>query len=148
MPSLDEYARRDVVEEIRGSLSLLTTPPSAQAYVDGFFVGLAGDFGFTGWPMSIDAGPHRIDLRAPGYETLSFNVMIEPNEILRYRGDMQLLQPSTAPVAAAPAASTPPSQPRAAKRYYVIPNCYAGDRPPRGTLPRGCDRKNMQTLTQ
>ena len=35
--------------------------------------------------------------------------------------------------------------PRAAKSYYVIPKCYAGDRPPRGPLPAGCDRKNLQT---
>ena len=66
--------------------------------------------------------------------------MIEPNDILRYRGDMQLVQP------APPAANAPtPQAPRAAKSYYVIPKCYAGDRPPRGPLPAGCDRKNLQT---
>jgi len=139
MPSLDQYARQEpVVEEIRGALALLTTPPSAQVFVDGFYAGTAGDFGFTGSPMSLDAGAHRIDLRAPGYETLSFNVMIEPNDILRYRGEMQLVQPPAATVAA-------PPQPPVAKSYYVIPKCYAGDRPPRGPLPAGCDRKNMQT---
>jgi hypothetical protein len=46
-------------------------------------------------------------------------------------------------------ASTPPtviapSQPAAAKTFYVIPRCYAGDKPPKGPLPKGCDAKNLQ----
>ena len=92
-----------------------------------------------GRAINLDAGAHHVELRAPGYETLTFSVMIEPNSIVRYRGDMQ-------PIAAKPAAATAPSQPhRAAKSFYVIPNCYAGDKPPTGTLPKGCDLKKLQT---
>ena len=39
--------------------------------------------------MALSAGAHRIELRAPDYETLTFSVMIEPNGLVRYRGDMQ-----------------------------------------------------------
>ncbi len=136
----------DVMEAPPGSLSLLTTPPSAQVFVDGFYAGLAEEFGYSGRPMTIPAGPHRVELRAAGYGTLSFNVMIEPNGIVRYRGDMQRLQPGLGAVAPAAAPAAAPAQPRAAKSYYVIPKCYAGDRPPRGPLPAGCDRRNMQTI--
>ena len=144
MPGLDHYRRKKEpeVRDVRGGLVLLTTPPSAQVFVDGFYVGLVEEFGASGRPMSIAAGAHRIDLRAPAYDTLSFSVMIEPNDILRYRGDMQLAQPATPPAVAAPA---PPAPRAAAKSYYIIPKCYAGDRPPRGALPPGCDRKNLQT---
>ncbi len=45
----------------------------------------------TAWTSDrhLDAGAHHVELRAPGYETLTFSVMIEPNDIVRYRGDMQ-----------------------------------------------------------
>jgi hypothetical protein len=144
MPGLDTFRPKEPpMVEPRGALSLLTTPQNAQVFVDGFYVGIVEEFGSSGRPMSLTAGAHRIDLRAPGYETLSFNIMIEPNDIVRYRGEMQLVQ--TGPAAPAAAAAAPPAQPRAAKTYYVIPKCYAGDRPPRGPLPAGCDRKNLQT---
>jgi len=130
--------RREVVA--RGGLVLQTIPDMAQVFVDGYYVGLAEEFGLHGRPMDISAGAHRIELRAAGYEMLAFSVMIEPNDIVRYRGDMQALSATTRPtmvVVAAPAA--------APRSFYVIPNCYAGDKPPSGTLPKGCDLKKLQT---
>jgi hypothetical protein len=47
--------------------------------------------------------------------------------------------------AAAAAPPQPAPTPAPAKSFYVIPNCYAGDRPPSGALPKGCDVKNLQT---
>ncbi len=90
--------------------------------------------------MALSAGAHRIELRAPDYETLTFSVMIEPNGLVRYRGDMQR-------IGTKPPAVIAPSQPAPApaKSFYVIPNCYAGDKPPSGTLPKGCDLKKLQT---
>ena len=85
-----------------------------------------------------------IELRAPDHETLTFSVMIEPNSLVRYRGEMQRI--ATTPAAAAvPSQSQPAPAPAPAKSFYVIPNCYAGDKPPSGTLPKGCDVKNLQT---
>jgi hypothetical protein len=130
---------REVVA--RGGLVLQTVPDMAQVFVDGYYVGLAEEFGLHGRPMDISAGAHRIELRAPGYETLAFSVMIRPNDIMRYRGDMQPQTPKRTVVFEA----TPPPPPAAAKSFYVIPNCYAGDKPPTGSLPRGCDLKKLQT---
>ena len=79
-----------------------------------------------------------IELRAPDHETLTFSVMIEPNSLVRHRGDMQR-------IATTPAAAAVPSLPAPAKSFYVRPNCYAGDKPPSGALPKGCDLKNLQT---
>ena len=105
--------------------------------VDGYYVGLAEEFGFQGRPLNLTAGPHRVEFRGAGYETSSFNVMIDPDNILRYRGDMRLL-PTGPAIVVLP-------QPAGPKTLYVIPKCYAGDKPPTGTLPAGCDRKNLQT---
>jgi hypothetical protein len=136
-PTVDTY--RPAVET-RGGLVLDSSPPSAQVFVDGFYVGLVEEFGVQGRPMSIPIGARRIELRAPGYEMLSFSVMILPNDIVRYRGDMVRIG-ATPPVVIAP--SQPPA---AAKSFYVIPRCYAGDKPPTGDLPAACDRKKLQTV--
>jgi hypothetical protein len=122
---------------LRGGLVLEGLPDAAQVYVDGYYVGMAAEFGTLGHPMDVAAGAHRIDVRANGYETMSFNVMIAPNDILRYRGDMLPLSPT-------PAVVFVPAQPQTAKTIYVIPKCYAGDKPPTGPLPPGCDAKNVQ----
>ncbi len=105
-----------------GALVLETIPDSAEVFVDGYYVGLAEEFGLQGRPMSLTAGPHRVELRAAGYETSSVNVMIDPHNILRYRGGMRLLSTGPAIVVL--------PQPAGPKTLYVIPKCYAGDKPP------------------
>jgi hypothetical protein len=127
--------------EARGGLVLQTIPDMAQVFVDGYYVGLAEEFGLRGRAMDVSAGSHRIELRAPGYEQLAFSVIIEPNDIVRYRGDMQPL----ATLATKPTVVFVSSPPPAPRSFYVIPNCYAGDKPPSGTLPKGCDLKDLQT---
>jgi hypothetical protein len=122
----------------RGGLTLETLPDLAQVYIDGFYVGLAQEFGLRGRALDLSAGAHRVELRAAGFETLSFSVLIAPHETLRYRGEMQAL-------ASKPAVIIVPSQPPPAKSVYVIPNCYAGDRLPTAALPTGCDLKSLRT---
>src|SRR5688500_2847739 len=131
----ETYWRRQR-ESLRGGLMLEAVPATAQVFVDGYYVGMAGHFGLGG--VNLDAGTHQVELRAPGYETLTFGVVIESNRIVRYRREMQ--QSTKKPVAA-----TAPTHPVAVKSFYVIPNRYAGDKPPTGVLPKGCDRKNLQT---
>jgi hypothetical protein len=136
--SMAETYRRRQREATRGALVLQTVPGMAQVFVDGYYVGVAEEFGPGGRAINLDAGTHHVELRAAGYDTLAFNVVIESNNIVRYRGEMQ-------PIATKPAAATAPSRPTTVKTLYVIRNCYAGDKPPTGVLPKGCDRKNLQT---
>ena len=116
-----------------GGLRLDTEPETAQVFVDRYYVGIAGDFGARGHVLDLSTGSRRIELRLAGYVTISFDVNIAPNQIVRYRGDLQALP-----------LSPPPAPGRASTAVYVIPNCYAGDRPPIGTLPPGCDLKQMR----
>ncbi len=120
----------------RGGLRLESSPGSAQVFVDGLFVGLADDFGLSGRALDLDEGRHRVELRATGYATLTFDVRIPANQTTRYRGDLEKLSPPSA-VSVAP---IPPATP---KTMYIIPNCYAGDRPPSRALPPGCDVAKM-----
>ena len=130
-----ESAPSVVAPVARGALRLETTPGSAQVYVDGYYVGLADDFGISGRALDLEAGPHRIELRAAGYATLAFSVNIVANQTTRYRGDLQRIA----------ASAPPPAAPAAPKTTYVIPNCYAGDRPPVRPLPAGCDIKLLRS---
>jgi hypothetical protein len=71
----------------RGYLSLFVQPVTAQIYVDGFFLGTIEDYSGVPGPL-IDAGPHRVELRAVGYETAAFDVRIVGGGIVTLRDDL------------------------------------------------------------
>jgi hypothetical protein len=137
-----------------GYLSLFVRPVTAQVYVDGFFVGTIDDYAGSPGPL-LDAGTHRVEIRAEGYETASFDVRIVPGEVLTLREDLVRGGLSPAPPApAAVAPSTPgsvatPAVPLAPTRaFYVIPRCYAGDTPPKAVhLPAGCRLSDLRVVT-
>jgi hypothetical protein len=113
-------------EESAGYLRLEVTPETAQVYVDGLYSGTVADF--RGGGRALDAGPHRIDLRADGFDPLSVQVRVRPDDTLSYRGSLRPEQRAELRVATAPP-----------KTMYVIPRCYAGDsRPTQDELPKGC----------
>jgi hypothetical protein len=59
-----------------GSLRLKVKPRDAQVFVDGYFVGVVDEFDGIFQRLQLEAGPHRIELRAPGFETLAIDVQI------------------------------------------------------------------------
>jgi hypothetical protein len=71
-----------------GALRLKVKPVDATVYVDGYYVGVVDDFDGVFQRLRLESGPHRIEIRAPGYETLSFDVLIEPDHTTTYRGDL------------------------------------------------------------
>jgi hypothetical protein len=75
-----------------GSLRLDVRPVSAQLFVDGYFVGSVEDFLNTLAGVQLSAGPHRLELRAGGYETLEVDVMIQPGRAITFRADLKLQQ--------------------------------------------------------
>src|SRR5262249_14280753 len=107
--------------------------------VDGYYAGTA-DQAASG--VDLEPGPHRVEVRASGYEPLTFDVRITPNQVITFRDAMK-------PAAnAAPAPTTVP-QPAAPATFYVISGCYIGNVPPeRAKLPDGCDAAKVQTFKQ
>jgi hypothetical protein len=71
-----------------GALRLKVKPVDATVYVDGYYVGVVDDFDGIFQRLHIEAGPHRIEIRAPQYETLAFDVRITPDETTTYRGEL------------------------------------------------------------
>lgn len=72
-----------------GRLRLRVQPTDAHVYVDGYYVGVVNDFNGLFQRLTIDAGAHRIELRADGYEPVEFEVFVTPGETITYRGEMK-----------------------------------------------------------
>jgi hypothetical protein len=120
-----------------GLLRLSVTPSSAQVFIDSYYVGTVADIEAQR-VLTLEAGPHRIEFRAPQYETLTVDVRIMPHELVTYRGALEPARPAV-PAASALTASPSP--------MYLIPNCYLGNVPPRPSrLPAGCDINKVQVL--
>jgi hypothetical protein len=75
-----------------GSLRLKIKPRAAEVYVDGYFVGVVDQFDGTFQRLHVETGPHRIEVRAAGYETLTFDVRITPDHSTTYQGELKKLQ--------------------------------------------------------
>jgi hypothetical protein len=119
----------------QGRLALFVTPATTQVYVDGFYVGTVADFQDRG--LWLESGPRRIELRADGYQTETFDVRIDEERSTEYRRDLT----STSARSDAPRVAANP------KTFYVIPGCYAGDTPPqKNRLPDGCLTRNVRTI--
>lgn len=72
-----------------GGLRLKVKPRDAQVFVDGYFAGVVDSFDGNFQKLSLPAGPHRIEIRAPGYETLSVDIRIYSDETITYRGELR-----------------------------------------------------------
>ncbi len=76
-------------ETSTGGLSFEITPTTAQVFVDGNYVGTVGQFTSTSQPLGVAAGHHRVDIRAPDYQTISFDVDIIAGQVIPYQGTME-----------------------------------------------------------
>jgi len=74
-----------------GALRVKVKPPDAMVVVDGYYVGIVDDFDGIFQRLYMEAGPHRIEVRLPGYETLAFDVRIDPGRTITYQGELNRL---------------------------------------------------------
>ena len=72
-----------------GGVSFEITPADAEVYVDGGYAGRVSDFGPSQQPLTLTPGVHRIEIRAPGYRPLEFNVAITAGHVIPYQGTLQ-----------------------------------------------------------
>jgi hypothetical protein len=72
-----------------GNIRLKVKPSNAQVYVDGYFVGVVDSFDGVFQKLGIESGAHRVELRAEGYETVQFEVLITPGETVTYKGELK-----------------------------------------------------------
>jgi hypothetical protein len=72
-----------------GELRLIVSPRSGDVYVDGYFAGRVDDYDGMFQALKLEAGPHHIQIVAQGYAPLDFDVRIEPNRKITYRGTLR-----------------------------------------------------------
>jgi hypothetical protein len=72
-----------------GALRLKVKPDTASVYLDGEYVGLVNQYDGMFHKLHLDGGNHRVEIRAPSHQTLTFNVRIEPDHTETYRGELE-----------------------------------------------------------
>jgi hypothetical protein len=72
-----------------GGISFEITPESAAVFVDGTYMGTAGEFGATAEPLGLNAGRHHVEIRAAGYRTMTFDADVRAAEVIPYQGTLQ-----------------------------------------------------------
>jgi hypothetical protein len=72
-----------------GSVRVKVSPRDAEVWVDGYYAGLVDDFDGMFQALKLDSGPYRIEIRKPGFETLSFDVRVLPERTITFRGTLR-----------------------------------------------------------
>jgi hypothetical protein len=75
-----------------GGLRLQVSPRDAQVFVDGYYAGTVDDFDGARQRLKVTIGPHRIELRAPGHETVTFDVTIIEGQTTTYKTSLTRLR--------------------------------------------------------
>ncbi len=75
-----------------GALRLKVKPRDASVFVDGYFAGKVDDFDGALQKLRIEPGPHRIEISADGYETLTFEIRAESDRKTTYTGTLNRVQ--------------------------------------------------------
>lgn len=78
-----------VPSETPGGLSFDITPSDAQISVDGQYYGTVGQFTSTQPPLWLTPGVHQVEVRAPGYQTVVFDVEIVSGQVIPYQGSLR-----------------------------------------------------------
>lgn len=72
-----------------GGVSFDITPNTAEVFIDGELVGQVGQFAPSTQPLGLTPGRHQIEVRAPGYRTISFDADIIAGQVIPYQGAME-----------------------------------------------------------
>jgi hypothetical protein len=79
--------------ESYGSVRLEIDQKDAAVYADGFYVGIVDDFDGIFQRLNLKIGRHHLEIRAVAYETLAFDVYIQPGRTITYRRSMVPILP-------------------------------------------------------
>lgn len=72
-----------------GALRIKVKPREARVMVDGTFAGVVDDFDGNFQKLRLEAGSHKIELQADGFEPLAFDVLIVEGQTITYKGSLK-----------------------------------------------------------
>ena len=71
-----------------GDVRLMVRPREAAVYVDGYYAGIVDDFDGVFQRLTLEVGPHQIELDAPGLEPQYYDVYVDPAQTVTIRSDL------------------------------------------------------------
>ncbi len=71
-----------------GKLRLQMQPRDAEVYIDGAFSGVVDDFDGRLQGLTLETGGYGVEVVAPGFEPLKFDIRITPGRTTTYRGEL------------------------------------------------------------
>jgi hypothetical protein len=75
-----------------GAVSFDLQPYDADVYVDGTYMGAAGEFDPTHQPLTLRSGRHHIELVARGYQPMAFDITVVAGQVIPYQGSMPAIR--------------------------------------------------------
>jgi hypothetical protein len=76
----------------QGNLKLKIKPRAAKVYVDGYFVGTVDEFDGAFQKLALNTGRHKVEVKADGFETAEFDVLINPEQTVTFQGELKRIQ--------------------------------------------------------
>lgn len=71
-----------------GHLRLQVRPRDAEVYIDGYYAGIVDDFDGRLQGLALESGGYSVEIVAPEFEPLTFDIRITPGRTTTYRGDL------------------------------------------------------------
>ncbi len=75
--------------EAYGGVRIEIPDRDAAVYADGYYAGIVDDFDGTFQKLTLEAGPHHLEVRKPGFETLAFEIEVQPGQTTTYRSELR-----------------------------------------------------------
>jgi len=72
-----------------GGVRIQVAQRDAEVYADGYFAGVVDNFDGSLQSLNLEPGAHRIEVRAPGFESASFEVYAQPGRTITYRTNLR-----------------------------------------------------------
>ncbi len=71
------------------SVKLEVKPKEAEVYVDGYYAGIVDDFDGPFQRLELEGGAHSIEIRAPGFPPLTYDVNVQPGQTLTLHANVR-----------------------------------------------------------
>ena len=75
-----------------GGVTFDIQPTNAAVYVDGKYIGTVAEFSPQQPPLSLTLGRHHVDIRAQGFQTMSFDMDVVAGQVIPYQGAMTVIR--------------------------------------------------------
>lgn len=72
-----------------GGVRIEAADKHAEVYADGYYVGIVDDFDGTFQQLSLEPGPHHIEVRSSRAQAVGFDVNVQPGQTITYRAALR-----------------------------------------------------------